>query len=372
MNRTTKVPIVTVHVIAYDTANPGDVSDLVRNLAGFEPARIRRLALLVKTEGNSDVNDFSREFALLSATGALEQHGGRALVDRSTFLISTGCEGAMTPFGYLFIDVDEPAGSGAAATGTGSALAFGCARSRSLRPEEIGTVAHAHITAETVQATMKDAGVVAADVALVIVKTPVTSHMPVAAGAVRNTRITSAHSKAVGALGAGLALGEVAPERLVQEAFNTDHSLHAKRAMVFSGAELDCVEIMLLANRPGAAGDLAVHTGFLRDVLDAQGLRDLFTTAGCTIGPDGQVSDVAQVVATLIKVGAAPDGKVRGMRTTMKSSHIDMDKHVRAAMSGIAGSILGSTRMFISANTVHQAPPGGGLCACIVRKGGGV
>ena len=61
-------------------------------------------------------------------------------------------------------------------------------------------------------------------------------------------------------------------------------------------------------------------------------------------------------------------GKVRGVRTTMKSSHLDMDKHVRAAMSGIIGSILGSTRTFISANTVHQAPPGGGLCACIVRK----
>jgi cyanuric acid amidohydrolase len=50
----------------------------------------------------------------------------------------------------------------------------------------------------------------------------------------------------------------------------------------------------------------------------------------------------------------------------MKTSHIDMDKHVRAAVSGIVGSILGSTRSFISANTVHQAPPGGGLCACIV------
>jgi cyanuric acid amidohydrolase len=215
---------------------------------------------------------------------------------------------------------------------------------------------------------MREAGVKADDVALVIVKTPVTSHIPATAGAVRNTRVTSAHSKAVGALGAGLALGEVPREKIVQEAFNTDHSLYAKRAMVFSGAELDCVEIMLLANRPGAAGDLSVHTGFLRDVLDAKGLRDMYTAAGCTFDADGQVAHAERVVATLIKAGSAPDGKVRGVRTTMKSSHLDMDKHVRAAMSGIIGSILGSTRTFISANTVHQAPPGGGLCACIVRK----
>ncbi|MCA4904676.1 MAG: ring-opening amidohydrolase [bacterium] len=359
---------MTAHVIAYDTANPGDVSDFSRNLARFEPARIRKLALLVKTEGNSDVNDFSREFALLSLTAAIEAHGGTALAARSTFLISTGCEGAMTPFGYLFVDLEDDAAVSSAKVGQGSALAFGCARSRSLTPEEIGTPAHAAIVAETVAAAMRDADVGAADVALVIVKTPVTSHIPATAGAVRNTRVTSAHSKAVGALGAGLALGEVPREKIVQEAFNTDHSLYAKRAMVFSGAELDCVEILLLANRPGAAGDLSVHTGFLRDVLDAKGLREMYTAAGCGFDADGQVADAGRVVATLIKAGSAPDGKVRGVRTTMKSSHLDMDKHVRAAMSGIIGSILGSTRTFISANTVHQAPPGGGLCACIVRK----
>ena len=51
---------MTVEVIAYDTAHPGDVSELARHLERFDPARVRRLALLVKTEGNSDVNDFSQ------------------------------------------------------------------------------------------------------------------------------------------------------------------------------------------------------------------------------------------------------------------------------------------------------------------------
>lgn len=355
---------MTVHVIAYDTASPGDVSDLARKLDGFESARIRRLALLVKTEGNSEVNDFSREFALLSATIAIEKHGGKALVERSAFLFSTGCEGAMTPFGYLFADVED-----GAPAGKGKALAIGCAGSRALAPDEIGTLVHADITADTVGAAMADAGVSAEDVALVIVKTPVTSHLPATSAAMKNKRISSAYSKAVGALGAGVALGEVDRARIVQEAFDRDLSLHARRAMVFSGSELDCVEILLLANRPGAPGNLQVHTGFLKDVLDAKGLRDMFSAAGCRIGADGQLQDPARVAATLIKAGVAPDGKVRGLRTTMKSSHIDMDKHVRAAMSGIVGSILGSTRVFISANTVHQAPAGGGLCACIVRTG---
>jgi len=354
-----------VHVITYDTAHPGDTSVFTRVLSRFDAARIRRIAVLAKTEGNAEVNDYSREYGLLATELAIESHGGRALVEKSTFLFSTGCEGAMTPFGTLFVDLDEPGVPPALA---GAALAIGCARSRSLRPEEVGTLAHADIATETVCAAMSDAGVEPADVALVVVKTPVTSHIPAAAGAVINRRITSAHAKATGALGAGVALGEVERAHLVIEAIDTDHSLHARRAMVFSGSELDCVEILLLANRRGAAGNLTVHTGFLSDLLDAQGLRDMFLAAGCALDTRGQIIDPERVAATLIKAGSAPDGRVRGRRTTMKSSHIDMDKHVRAAVSGIIGSILGDTRVFISANTVHQAPPGGGLAACIVRQ----
>jgi cyanuric acid amidohydrolase len=347
---------MTVELIAYDTAHPGDTRELERHLQRFEPARIRRLALLVKTEGNSEINDYSREYAMQSASLALGKHGGERLLERSTFLFSTGCEGAMTPFGYLFVDLDEP---GALASRP-RALAMGCARSRSLAPEEIGTPAHVEITAQTVKSAMADASVASDDVSLVIVKTPVMSH------AAATTRITSAYSKAVGALGAGLALGEVDRSRIVQEAFDRDHSLFARRAMVFSGSELDCVEIMLLANRSGAPGTLTVHHGELRDVLDARGLRAMYEAAGCRVA-GGEVVDATRVVATMIKAGIAPDGRLRGRRTTMKTSHIDMDKHVRAAMSGVVGSVLGDTRAFISANTVHQAPPGGGLCACIVR-----
>ena len=356
---------MSVHVVAYDTANPGDTSDLLRNLKRFEPSKVRRLALLVKTEGNSDVNDFSREFGMLSAQNALAGWGGNGIMERATFLFSTGCEGAMTPFGYLFVDDDD---GGAPAPGNTKALAIGCARSRSLTGDEIGTPAHADIVAETVKQAMADARVSAADVALVIVKTPVMSHVRATQKTEkRNKRITSAYSKAVGALGAGLALGEVERAKIVQEAFDTDLDLHSRRAMVFSGSEVDFVEIMLLANRAGAAGDLRIHTGELKDVIDADGLKAMLRAAGCRFDQEGRLLDRDKVVAMLIKGGISPDGSIRGCRTTIKTSHLDMDKHVRATLGGIASSILGTCRSFISANTVHQAPAGGGLCACIVR-----
>jgi cyanuric acid amidohydrolase len=355
---------MSVHVVAYDTADPGDTAGLMKAVARFEPQRIRRLALLVKTEGNSDVNDFSREYALLSAEAALSKWGGADLLERATFLFSTGCEGAMTPFGYLFVDERSTA------TGTSGrkTLAIGCARSRSLTGPELGTPLHADIVAQTVKDAMKDAGVSADDVALVIVKTPVMSHVPSAetAGG-RTERITSAYSKAVGALGAGLALGEVDRKRIVQEAFDVDLGLYARRAMVFSGSEFDCVEIMLLANRMGAGGNLRIETGRMTDCVDAEGIKDMLRAAGCTFDDRGRLTDPEKVVAMLIKAGIAPDGSLLGCRTTIKSSHLDMDKHVRAAVSGVVASIVGTCRNFISANTVHQAPPGGGLCACIVR-----
>jgi cyanuric acid amidohydrolase len=352
-----------VRVMSYDTGNPGDTSDFAVKLGQLSPARIKRLTLLVKTEGNSDLNDFSREFALMSAERAIRAHGGDDLLARSTFLFSTGCEGAMTPFGYLFADYDD---ADARVPAGGKALAMGCARSRSLQPAEVGTPAHAAITADTVRAAMADAGVGIDDVELVIVKTPVTSHIPATAG-IKNKRIPSSLSKAVASLGAGSALGEVDPARIVQEAFDKDHSLYAKRVMAFSGSELDCIEVMLLANRTGQPGDLVVKTGFLSDLLDAPGFRATLRAAGCALDAEGRVVDPDHVVAMLAKVGVAPDGRLRGYRTTMKTSHLDMDKHARATTSGVLGAILGSCRVFISANTVHQAPPGGGLCAAIVK-----
>ncbi|MCF3934778.1 ring-opening amidohydrolase [Acuticoccus sp. M5D2P5] len=353
---------MTVHVIAYDTRHPGDVDALGATLERFAPDRIRRIAILAKTEGNSDVNDFSREYGLLSARLALVAHGGEALADAATMLFSTGCEGAMTPFGYLIVDTEDDT----PVTQT-EALAFGLANSRPIAPEEVGTPAHADLVTDAVKAAMADAGVTADEVGLVIVKTPVMSHAKTTAPG-KGKRITSGFSKAVAALGAGVALGEVDRARVTSDAFDSDHTLHANRAIVFSGSETDRAEVILFANRKGAPGTLRVHAGVLADLLDAPGVRKTLSDAGLTL-EDGTVTDPDKVAAMILKVGLNPDGRLRGHRTTMRSSHLDMDKHLRATMSGIIGSILGTPRTFISANTVHQAPPGGGICACIVSTG---
>ncbi|KFL32938.1 hypothetical protein JP75_02060 [Devosia riboflavina] len=353
-----------VHVLSYDTAHPGDTRHLEAALGRFAPESVRRLALLVKTEGNASVNDFSREYGMLSARQAITRFGGSNLAEGATMLFSTGCEGVISPFGYAFIDVDDGTTT---PSGGEKGLVFGGACSRKVAAEEIGTLAHALLVADTVRQGMKDLAIGPDDVQLIIVKTPLLGESradPAAA------RITSAFSKAVGALGAALALGEIAPEHVVPEAFDRDHSLFGRRAMVFSSSEGGNVEVLIFANRAGAASDWIIHTGGFSDLLDASGIRRTLEEAGCRLDADGTLADADTLGAAFIKAGIASNGRVRQYRTTIRTSDLDMDKHVRASMSGLAGSILGTCRMFISANTVHQAPEGAGLCAFIVRKAG--
>lgn len=366
---------MTVRIDSFDTAGPGDTDGLVALLSAHDPARIQRLALLVKTEGSAETNDFSRELASWRAQEAVLAHGGQELLDRSVFLHSTGSEGAMTPFGYLIVrldatdatdamDAEESTGGGSASAprrtpGGAGTLAVGIGRSRRIRGSEIGSAEHVALAEQAVAEAVADAGLDPAGVALAVVKTPLTAHdEPV--------RVTSAEAKAVGALGAALALGEVERAAVVPAAFGRDLTLHSRRTMVFSSSEAACVEVLVFGNRPGAGGDLRIVSGLLADVLDAPGIRRVLAAAGAELTADGTVREPGRVAALLIKAGNRRDGTLRGARTTVLTSQLDPDKHVRATMSGVAGAVLGTGRMFISANSVHQAPDGGGLCVAIV------
>jgi hypothetical protein len=89
--------------------------------------------------------------------------------------------------------------------------------------------------------------------------------------------------------------------------------------------------------------------------------------AGCKLDQFGDVANPEQIIAFFLKIGIAPDSTIRGARTTIRTMHVDMDFPIRATATGLVHSCIGTTRSFISADTVHQSPPGGGLCGCIVR-----
>jgi hypothetical protein len=58
---------------------------------------------------------------------------------------------------------------------------------------------------------------------------------------------------------------------------------------------------------------------------------------------------------------------VRGAPTAIYTSATPPEKHLRAAMSGVLGATLHTTRIFSTVDPVQQAPLGGGTICCIVR-----
>ncbi len=356
-----------VHVHAYATEGPGDVAGLERILSGLPSGKIARLALVAKTEGTATINDFSRELALSAAGATIERIGGTDLLDASTQIFSTGSEGVLSPVVYLLAAIDDDSG------GDQERLVIGGGRTRAMTADELVTPTHTRLIAGAVDKAMAEAGLAPDQVALVFVKSPILSHRD--AAATGDPQVTaragsSGQSRGAAALGVALALGELTDDEIDDTRIGVDLHRHSSRAMSFSGTEVEVGEVLVLGNRPGAGGSTRVFAGPMADILDARSIKALFRTAGCSLDDAGEIVSPERLRAVFVKAGVAPDGRVRGERTTVFHSDLDPDKHMRATASGVIGGILGTGRIFVSGGTEHQAPPGGGLCACIADVGG--
>lgn len=181
--------------------------------------------------------------------------------------------------------------------------------------------------------------------------------------------ISGRWARAVGALGVGVALGEIDRARLTHDAIAHDLSLYTRHGMTYSGPELDRFEVVVLGNRAGAGGDLIACSALTDDLIDARTMRRMLADAGVGFDAIGEVREPQRVAAFFLKAGVPDDGIVRGARTIVHASTITPEKHMRAAASGVLGALLGTTRFFISGDPIQQAREGGGAAAAIVRVG---
>jgi cyanuric acid amidohydrolase len=218
-----------------------------------------------------------------------------------------------------------------------------------------------------VTAAIVDAGVTPANVALVLMKTPLLTRAE-AAGLPplqRERAGSSALARAIAALGIGAALGEVDPKALAEDVLGRRIELHSRRAMVFSGTETRRCEAIVLANVAG--GPKPVRSGLIADLIDVDGMaRILAPSAARPVDAARELAGANKIRAVFLKASIAPDSHVRGGRTTAFSSDLDPDKHMRATASGALGALLGHGRFFISGGAEHQAPLGGGVFAAVV------
>jgi cyanuric acid amidohydrolase len=369
-------------------AGPADMSRFTALIedGALDPTHIA--AILVKTEGNGGVNDFTREYTCttLAATLAPYLRATNAEVERRVaIVVSGGTEGVLSPHATVFAKV--PACDGAGVHGGMSAvpvandgfghkrLAIGIAATPDFLPHEIGRSAQIEATAAAVAAAMADAGIARVeDVHWVQVKCPLlTAERVQAARAAGREPVTEiayksmAYSRGASALGVAVAMGEIVGP-VAEEAVLADWSLNSGVASASAGIELKNNIVIVLGNADGVAGDTVITHAVMQDAIDAEALLAALRKVGAYERADGCGVDVSRIVNVLAKADPSPDGMLRGWRHTMlDDTDISATRHARAALGGIIAGLTGCPAVFVSGGAEHQGPPGGGPVAVIAR-----
>lgn len=350
---------------------PDDVSGLVALLesGAVDPKTV--VAVIGKTEGNGGANDFTRALATLAFARCLAPHldlEPEVVMDRIAFVWSGGTEGVLSPHATVF--TREP---GEAAGGP-KRLVLGIARTATIPPETIGTVAHVEAVAAAVRVAMADAGITAVeDVHYVQVKGPLLSPAKLADAANRGVDVVTTdpngskpYARGAMGLGVAVALDEVDAAAVIPAAIARDMTLYSSVASTSAGGELTDCEVLLFGNAPGSASPYAIGHAVLQNVVDSGAVLAAIRSAGLPVNAVPAPEHLAQIVALFAKAEAAP--KINGRRTTMLSdADINYERHARAALGGVITSVTGDPAIFVSGGTEHQCPPGQAPIAAIVR-----
>ncbi|HEU0114884.1 MAG TPA: ring-opening amidohydrolase, partial [Thermomicrobiales bacterium] len=186
--------------------------------------------------------------------------------------------------------------------------------------------------------------------------------------ATEDTYASMGLSRGASALGVALALGEVPPSALRDEAIGADWSLYSAVASTSAGIELTRNEIIVMGASAAWAGDLVIGHAEMRDAIDGDAVRQALRAVGCCAGPAPTASELARVVNLFAKAEAAPSGQVRGRRHTMlDDSDINSTRHARAVVGAVLASVVGDPMVYVSGGAEHQGPAGGGPVAVIAR-----
>lgn len=376
-------------VFGFAMAAPSDVTGLEAAIASGALRPADAVCVYVKSEGNGQDNDFSRDVAARALQDLFGAHQAAPLL-----IASGGCEGVLSPHCTVIqrrpVDGapgdgapgDGAAGNGAAGNGAAmngtKALAVGHARSRTLLPEEIGTLAQAQAMAETVRAAMADAGLAAEDVAFVQVKAPLLTDAAIADAARRGVTVRAPRphaskplTRAACAIGVGLALGEIAAGALTEASVGNadDQRLRTSRAIVTPGNADLRIDAVAFGHAAGWAGPHRVGTATMADLIDLPAAAALLQRLGFAPSPQLAPDAAARIDAVLFKGDPPPQENIRGNRHVIwRDSDIQPPRHVRAAVGGLLAGLIGHTRIFCAGGAEHQAPPGGGVLAIFARE----
>ncbi len=363
-----------LRVLRLSMAHPGDLSALAALLDDGTLDAADVAAVIGKTEGNGGVNDFTRGYftqSLMALLGARLGRDPQQLVRELPCILSGGTEGVLSPHYVVFARGAAPQGAA-----PGPSLALGRALSAPLPAQDVGRWAQVRSVAEAVRAAMKDAGIdKPADVSFVQVKGPcVTSARAQAAIAAGHTVASAdanrsmALSRAAGALGVALALGEVADDPALEGALLSDFGVFCNRASISCGVEVEANEVVLLGRSAAWSGPLRMACEPMQDALDLGAVTRALAGLGLAATPQLAREQQGRVAAAFVKCEPDRRGHVRGARHTMlDDTDINAQRHIRGAVGGLVAGVLGDGRIFVSGGAEHQGPDGGGLVAVIAE-----
>jgi len=238
-------------------------------------------------------------------------------------------------------------------------------------------MAQIEATARAVASAMARAGITSPkDVHYVQVKCPLLTGERLLAAAARGQTVATestygsmGHSRGASALGVALALGELAPEALGDDAVCRRLELWSGRASTSAGIELMHNEVIVLGNSDAWTSEAVIAHRVMRDAIDLPAVAGALGDIG--LAPMGQLDAAARgdLLAVLAKADPSTTGRIRGARHIMlDDSDINATRHARAlvgaVLAGVVG-VVGRTDLFVSGSAEHQGPDGGGVVAMI-------
>ncbi len=322
-----------------------DPADVPVDLGSFLPdghdVRCVR-AVVVKSEGNGCVNDFSRSLAA---------RAWQERIPSAVTVVSGGTEGVLSPHAtLLYEEASKADGHGDLVVGVGRTPTIGWA--------EIGTAFQAQAVSQAVADIRDDLEVASADVAFVLVKCPLLTQDRIeqvkAAGrepGPKEPYESMAASRAASALGTAHALGELGEDELARGLVG-DRNVWSAVASASAGAELNACNIVMLARKPGSGGTMCATNVVMNDAIDAPGVLRAVSAIELAGGR------VRQIFA---KADPDPTGTIRGHRHTMLTdSDLHSTRHARAAVGGLLAGLAADPMIYVSGGAENQGPPGGG------------
>ena len=331
------------------------------------------VAIIAKTEGNGNVNDFTRGYTTFAIKSMLSNYldcTHSNVSERVSIVCSGGCEGVMSPHATVFTkkNVNENKVS------ADKRFAIGVSKTRELLPEEIGTCIHAKLVCQNVKEAMALALIEnIQDVHYVQIKCPLLTSDRINDAEGRGKQVVTkdtlksmAFSRGASSLGVAMALNEVDEDKIVDSTICNDWSHFSSVASASAGIELMNNEIIVMGNSKKSISNCIIGHSVMNDPIDSMAVRNALQSVGINANPKVDIDDQKRLINVFAKAEAHTSGLVKNRRTTMLTdSDINSTRYARAVVNAVIASIVDDPMVYVSGGSEHQGPLGGGPVSVI-------